>query len=546
MLALLPDGSGFVYSGPGRGTRTQLWLRRWDAGSATAIPGTDEPAYPSIAPDGKTIAMITKPSQLKIVSLTGGLQRVVTDTGMSDQGAYGSGIAWGPDGMIYASGSAGLFRIAPDGRERRMMAPLDLARGDRSFALPSVLPNGKGALVTIVPQERLSIGALSVGIVDFATGRVEPVLKGTHARYLPPGIVVYARSDGVIMAVPFDQGRLRIAGTPVALGDTIALSRSTAAYGDFEISPAGDLIYMRAGSGITRVVWVDRSGGEHRVSPSLDNGYFVTPRLSPDGRRLAITMNSGEGEVLEAVPLAGGPMVRLTFNGSVNERVAWSPEGARVAWITDRASVASVFLRRADGGGEPSILPVADRRPIYGVEWPATGDWILLRTDDQAAGHADIIGVRRGDSVPHNFVATAAEELSPALSPDGRWLAYSSDETGRREIFVRPFPETGRARYQVSSGGGTEPLWSRTGRELFYRSATEQLVSVPVGSGAEFQPGASRPLFNASAYLQVPQQRNYDVAADGKFVMVRDDSPAASRIVVIFGFMKELAARSKR
>jgi Tol biopolymer transport system component len=547
ILALAPDGSGLVYSGPGRGTRTQLWLRRWDQPTATAIAGTDEPAYPAFSPDGKTIAFITKPSRVKVVSLTGGLQRVVADTGMVDMGAYGSGVAWGPDGMLYASGRAGLLRIALDGSARRVVAPLVAARGDRSFALPNILPNGKGALVTIVPQERFATGAFSIGIVDFATGKVEPVLKGTHARYLKSGVVVYAQPDGVLMAVPFDQDQLRITGSPVALGDTIALSRSTAALGDFEISPTGDLIYMQAVSSITRVVWVEPSGAERSVSPLLESGYFTNPRLSPDGRRLSITSNTGEGEALVVVPLNGGPLARLTFDGSVNERAIWSPDGQRIAWVSDRGTIAQVYVRRADGGGDPALLRVTDRRPIYGIEWPASGGWILLRTDDQAAGHADIIGIRAGgDSVARSFVATPAEELAPALSPNGRWLAYSSDETGRREVFVRPFPETDRARYQVSSGGGTEPLWSRDGRELFFRGANEQLIAVPIGSGTEFQPGAPRTLFDASVYLQVPQGRNYDVGPDGRFVMVRDDAPPASRIVVVFGFTKELAERMRR
>jgi dipeptidyl aminopeptidase/acylaminoacyl peptidase len=191
---------------------------------------------------------------------------------------------------------------------------------------------------------------------------------------------------------------------------------------------------------------------------------------------------------------------------------------------------------------------VTDPRPIYGLEWAPDGKWILLRTDDQAPGHGDIIGIRPGvDTVARAFVATPAEELSPALSPNGRWLAYSSDETGRREIFVRPFPETDRARYQVSTDGGTEPLWSRDGRELFFRDASEHIVAVPIGAGAEFSPGAPRALFDASAYVAVPNQRDYDITPDGqRFVMVRNDVPTSGRIVVVFGFTAELKAKLRR
>lgn len=235
-------------------------------------------------------------------------------------------------------------------------------------------------------------------------------------------------------------------------------------------------------------------------------------------------------------------MTRITFDGAMNERAAWTPDGQRLVFPSDRAGAIRLFERRADGGGSTTPVNVFDSRRVFGAEWSPRGDWLLFRTDDQAAGNGDIMGIRPGiDSVARRVVATAAEELAPAISPDGRWLAYSSNQTGRREIYVRPFPETDRATYQVSTTGGSEPLWSRDGRELLYRDDHDQIVAVPVTAGVTFERGAARALFDASNYAALTVQRDYDVTPDGqRFVMIRSDAPRANRIVAVFGFLDEL------
>ena len=170
---------------------------------------------------------------------------------------------------------------------------------------------------------------------------------------------------------------------------------------------------------------------------------------------------------------------------------------------------------------------------------------LLFRTDDQEAGNADILAIRPGvDTVARALVATPAEELSPAVSPDNRWMAYSSNESGRREIYVRPFPDAGGSRFQVSTSGGTNPVWNRNGRELFYLDAALNMVSVPVTLGATFQSGAQRILFPAAQYASLPFFRQYDVTADGqRFVMIRGESDAVVHVVVVFNFLEELRRR---
>jgi len=538
VFSVSPDGSGFVYEGPAveAGAETQLWMRRWNQLSATPVAGTAGATFSAFSPDGKSIAFLALPLQLKVVSLTGGLATFVTDSGLFDFRGSGGGIAWGNDGMLYVSGKTGLLKISPTSRVRQRVSVLDSARGDFAHVFPDLLPNGKGALVTILPKNH-RIDDETIGVVNFATGVTSPIFKGVMARYLRSGHVVYAQASGALMAAPFDEDRLAVIGPAVPVADTAA---------NFALSRDGDLVYAKTVPTTNHVVWVDRSGIERGTWSGLTGASFKTPRLSPDGRRLAISINRDDGGALWVAPVDGGPMTRLTFDGSMNERPAWSPDGQRITFTSDHAGAhIRLFERRADGGGPTTMVNVFDARRIFGAEWAPRGDWLLFRTDDQAVGNADIMGIRPGiDTVARSFVATPAQELAPAISPDGRWLAYTSDQTGRREVFVRPFPETDRATYQVSATGGGEPLWSRDAHELFYRDDRGYIVSVPISAGATFERGAARVLFDASSYESIPVQRNYDVTADGqRFVMIRPDAARANRIVVVFGFVDEVRAK---
>ena len=537
IFAMAPDGSGFAYAGPGAtaGSETRLWFRKWNQLNATPIAGTDGGLYPAFSPDGKSIAFLAYPAQLKVVSLTGGLATVVTDSGLYDFRGLGGGLAWGDDGMLYVTANNGLLKFSPTGGPARRVSVVDAAHGDEAHLFPDLLPNGKGALVTILPKSR-NIDEFAIGVVSFATGAVKPAFKGTMARYLRTGHIVYTQSNGTLMAVPFDEDRLVVTGPSVALADTATM---------FGVTRNGDLVYAKASTATSHVVLVDRNGFERETWSGLTGANFRTPRLSPDGRRLAISIDHGSGGALWIARSDGGPMTRITFDGAMNERAAWTPDGQRLVFLSDRAGGIRFFERRADGGGSTTPVNVVDSRRVFGAEWSPRGDWLLFRTDDQAAGNGDIMGIRPGiDTAARPFVATPAEELAPAISPEGRWLAYSSSQTGRREIYVRPFPETDRATYQVSTAGGTEPLWSRDGRELFYRDDHDQIVAVPIAAGATFERGAARVLFDASNYASLTVQRDYDVTPDGqRFVMIRSDAPRANRIVAVFGFIDEVRAR---
>ena len=546
MLAQLPDGSGFLYSGPGANTRTQLWVRRWGQLEATRLAQSlDDGCCAVFSPHGDSLAYLTPPHSLQVLPLTGGLSATVADSGLTAVSDFGGGVDWASDGMLYASGLAGLIRVSPRGGKVDLVAALDARRRDLRYVWPAVLPGARGALVSVVPmQDPNNLERTSIGVADFRTGKVAIILQGTRATYSPTGYVVFSKANGVLWAAPFDPGSLRLTGKERELTDTVAVGG--AALGDFSLSPGGALAYTKGVVQSYQAVWVSRNGESTPVAADLNDHGLDTPALSPDGSRLAISITGLDGKSnIWVKPVAGGPKVRLTFDGNINDRPAWRPGTGAISFRSDREQPGAgtrLFQIAADGSGGLSKPETHDRRSIGGHTWSPDGKWLVFRTDDQEAGNADILAIRPGaDTVPRPLVATPAEELSPAVSPDARWIAYSSNESGRREVYVRPFPEPGGARYQISTTGGTSPAWNRNGRELLYLDGQTNMVSVPVVAGTTFQSGQPSVLFAAARYESSPFGRVYDVTPDGqRFVMIRGVSDAAVHVVVVFNFLAEL------
>jgi Tol biopolymer transport system component len=238
--------------------------------------------------------------------------------------------------------------------------------------------------------------------------------------------------------------------------------------------------------------------------------------LSPDGRRVAVGVGASVGGLnIWVKQLDKGPFTRLTFGGQ-DRRPVWSPDGRVVAFVRDTLSTAIVVVRPADGSGPDRRLARIDRQ-IQEVAWSRDGRWLLLRTDNGTAGAGDIVGVRTsGDSTPVPLVSSPFTELHPALAPDGRWLAYTSNESGSNEVYVRPFPNTSGGQSQVSNGGGSEPRWSSDGRELFFLSAGGRLVAAEIATGPSFAVRELRSLFDVSGFSVEPFHQGYDVSSDGR------------------------------
>ena len=313
---------------------------------------------------------------------------------------------------------------------------------------------------------------------------------------------------------------------------------------DITLSANGTLVYEPAGSNRTwQLAWMTREGQATPVDPGW-TGRFRHPSLSPDGRQVAVTGVTAESHIW-IKQLDRGPNSKLTFEGSANTRPVWLPDGKRIAYTSDAQGSAGAFVKRADGSS-PAELALRTTLPVVEIEWARDGTWAVLRLGTSPRG--DLYAFRPGtDTVPTQLFVSQFDEAGPALSPDHRWLAYSSNESGRPEIFVRPFPNSSTAKWQVSTNGGTEALWAHSGRELFYKDGENQLVSVPVLAGTTFTFGSGHTLF--SVLGTVPPDaghRMYDVSPDDKrFLMIRPQASGDTMIplIVVDNFLTELRQR---
>jgi hypothetical protein len=542
------DGSRIVYAGPGsRPGQWRLWVKAREALAATPIAGTDGVTAATLSPDGQWVAYIVG-GVLRKVPLVGGASVDLARGMTSVQGC----VVWLDDGtIVYVSAQVGvpfLSRISADGGAgERVWASDSLA----PFAL-TALPGGRGVLFSAcaAPCDRSALWALDLA---GGGGAHAVVADGRIGWYLPTGQLAFVQSDQHLLVVPFDLRSLRTRGTPVTVLDSVS-SEGPSPY--FAVSASGTAV-MRLGAAAQtlgfNLVWVDRSGRETPVDPAWT--FRVTQfagnhgwALSPDGSRLAIGLNTPEGDDIWVKPLPRGPASRVTFAAAAEYRPRWSPDGRSVTFV----SGAGLIRRRADGTGQDSVL--VRGRLDEGLVSP-DGRWAVFRrgASSAASGGRDIFGQRLGaDTVPVPLLATPYDEMAMVLSPDGRWMAYQSDETGRVEVFIRPFPNTGDQKVQVSSGGGTGPVWARSGRELFYLRDDRTMMAVPVVAGPVLRLGEPVALFQVPEVLVHLDTRFYspwDVGPDGRFIMARAvgaGTGAGSPLVVVENWLDEIRAKVPR
>jgi serine/threonine-protein kinase len=541
-LAWAADGQSFLYVGPGNGG-TQLWRRSLDALEPAPIPGTEGATSPFLSPDGTRIGYISlNPFELRLVAPTGGGSTRL----LGGEGVSGGGAVWAEDGFIYFDGLTTLSRVRPDGTGREVVYALDTLQREVGVAWPEALPGGTGVLFR-VRHIGDAIGDFRIMVTDLRTRKTKSLVQALVARYSPAGYLLYVTADGSLMASRFDVDRLEMIGSPVVLWRGIGLG----AFGvvDVAISSTGSLLYTTdSQSTIAEPTWLTRAGVATPMDAQWPDGLAYSVALSPDGSQVAVEFINGKSNT--SVPdiwikrLNGGQLSRLTYEGTNNLRPSWSRDGRDVLFISNRGGPLALYRQRADGSAPAQRVASDPRQLGEGLE-SRDGQWLVLRSADAAC--CDILAMRPGvDSVPKPLLATSFRERSPSLSPDGKWLAYASDETGRFEVFVRPFPDAQSAKWQVSTGGGSSPHWSAQGNELFYLDNANEMQAAHVTTRPTFGILSTERLFSASGYFVSPWAQAYDVTPDGqRFLMLRIGSAGAgsASLVLVENVLTELRQR---
>jgi serine/threonine-protein kinase len=530
-VALSPDGTYLVYVAREGGAQ-QVYLRAMDSLESKPILGTEGAVNPFFSPDSQWVGFFAG-GKLKKVSLNGGAALALGDTSRPGGGSWGSQgvIAFGP-----IIGSSVLLQM-PDS----VGAPQPLTRfgkGEASHRWPEFLPGGKAVLFAAAPTA-LTFTNARVDVQSVGTGAGRDLVSGTQPRYAPSGHLLFAQG-GALMAVPFDPQRLAVTGTAVPVVDGILESSAGAA--QYSISATGSLVYVPGGfqSAQLRLVWVNRNGAEQPLA-APPHAYY-RPRLSPDGRKVAVGILEQESQIW-AYDLSRDTLTRLTFEGNYNPVAVWTPDGKRIAIESNKDGTPNIFWQLADGSGGLERLTTSEyfQDP---QSWSPDGQLLAFYEVVAPSKVADIWVLRMSDRKAQPFLRTQFNEAYPRFSPDGRWLAYISDESGSIEVYVQSYPGPG-GKYQISTEGGTDPVWNPSGKELFYRSG-DKMMAVDIATQPSFNAGKSRMLFEGR-YVQGPFP-NYDVSPDGqRFLMIKPveqtSSSSPTQIVVVQNWFEELKRR---
>ena len=545
-ISISADGKRIVYVGPGEGG-DQLWVRERDRLDATPLPGTTGASSPFFSPEGDRIGFTGGTGfALRVISVSGGPPITLVAN------AAGGGATWGPDGWIYFDTNDGITRIRADGGTPELLIPYDTITGEIGHAWPSALPNGKGLLYRT--RRNLDPGDFDIAVIDLATRERRVLTKGLLARYVAPGYLIFLRTDGAVLAAPFDQGKLEITGPAVPLFEGVMTKPFGSA--DFAISANGTLAYVVGLSsttgGVAELVFVDRNGAIAPLTPTVtfNPGANRALTLSPDGRNIALDAIGSASPDIWVKKLPAGALSRLTFDAGVVSRPTWTPDGRSVLYISSDSGT-SVWKRRADGSAPAELVWRIRGREINEALLSGDGQWLVYRITGDS-GNRDVYAVRPGrDTTPVPLLTGPYNEVGPTLSPNGRWLAYTSDESGRNEIFVRPFPQTAEGRWQVSTAGGSAARWAHGGRELLFEDPTGELMTVTVTPGPTFAAGEPRRLFpNTLARVPSAIVPYYDLTPDDRrLVMVRlaavNQAPGAGQVVVVDNWFTELFAKMR-
>jgi serine/threonine-protein kinase len=528
-LAMSPDGSALAYTAVGSGGKQQLFLRRLNTAQSQPVDSTEGAREPFFSMDGNWIGFFAQ-NKLKKVSVATGTVQTICDA------PSGRGGAWGPGNAIYfsPSGISGVWKVSASGGTSTEVTHLDRAKGEVSHRWPQVLPGGTTILFTVWTGPGLDEKLIESQVL--ATGERHVLVQGADTgRYVTTGHLVYARADQ-LLSMEMDVGRLAVSGTPIPLEEHVRMGSEGAQYA---VSDNGEVAYLPGSSARyeRRIVWVDRKGTIERLPlPTRD---YTSVALSPDGREAAIEMR-GSYRTIWIYDFLRSTMTPLTPSTASSQSPVWTPDGSRVVYRGTRAGFRNLFWKQADGtGDEERLTTKEDVNQAPGTLSP-DGKWMAFDEIGARGGDLWMLPLS-GDRKPQAFLATQANEQNPRFSPDGRWIAYVSDGGGRQDVYVQEFSGSGAKRL-VSTDGGTEPIWARDGRELFYLNG-DRLMAVTLETKPSVSLGSPRAIVEGAYVRSATNASAYDVSLDGqRFLRVQptEPEPPTNQIAIVLNWSEEL------
>jgi len=528
-VAVAPHGRFIAYGASEDNGARRLYLRGADELQARAIQGSDFARQPFFSPDGRWVAFWAA-GQIRKASVNGGSSVVLADLpGVSR-------ISWSPSGKLVMSVDGRLAVASEAGGAPRPLSSPDTARGETAQEAPLALPDGKTVLYASITMG--GPAAAHIGVASLADGSTTILdIQGCYPLGVLDDYLIYATAGGVIMAVPFDLGSRRVKGVPVPLIDQVANSTGNPMV-HASLSPDGVLTYV---SGMSRrqLSMFDPGGNARPVLGEA--GTFHSPRLSPDGRRLALTEASSSRSDIWVYDLPAGPLVRLTTQGTTNDRPEWMPDGKALLYRSNRGGLNAMWIQPLDGAGVArQFFGQVDAKIDEGV-LSSDGRYLLYQADHSGRGELWARAMA-GDTTPMRVGAGPFGEVGGRFSPDGKWVVYTSSESGTTQIYVRPFPSLS-ARYQISLAGGATPLWSPDNKKIYY-VAGRDLVAATIGSTTPFTI-AARETVNIRGVTFNNIHADYDLKKDGKTLIAFRASGDDAQIVAVYNWRSELLARMR-
>jgi Tol biopolymer transport system component len=533
-VSLSPDGRQLAFTAAPLEGRSKLWVRPLRSLTPRALPDTEDAAFPFWAPDGQSIGFFAQGS-LKRIAVSGGPPHIICEA------PDGRGGTWNADGIIVFSPSreSGLSQVRASGGSPLPVTTVERP-GERGHLWPEFLPDGAHFLY-LADSDRAESHNLFVGSIATHERKTIGHLA-SNAMYVR-GYLLFAR-DRRLIAQPFDLSRLEMTADAITLTDHVHQAWGLDHKADFAASASGILMYRDLRGTATQLVWRDRA--DHQ-SPLVDApADYYEPTLSPDQKKVAVDIFDPRPSPRFGMNVARvtsdiwildpstAHASRFTFDPAADFDPVWSPDGRRIVFSSYRRGTLDLYQKEVDGNGEELLL--ASPRDKHAQGWSPDGRFLIFSTFDRRTKGDFWLLPMSGDRTPQPLLQSESNEEQAAVSPDGRWFAYTSDESGRDEVYVQSFPSPG-AKWQISSGGGGDARWRADGKELFYIADDRRLMSVAINIGGTIDPGAPVPLFDTGMQPHWGEARNhYDISRDGKrflFMTPVDDDRSSPFTVVV-------------